>query len=105
VKNFFHICPTIEDLGLTLNRCIPFFELSNDNQEPRSFYSEPLTDNDGHSEQCLNPFCQGEMKARSGKKFCSDRCRMDGYVLRRAREMIDRVGIVNGARAVLNPRA
>jgi hypothetical protein len=27
-------------------------------------------------------------------KFCSDRCKMDGYVLRRAREMLNQVGLV-----------
>jgi len=63
-------------------------------QEAQSFTSAPLTDNGGHSERCGNPFCQNAMKARTGKKFRGDRCRMDGYVLRRAKEMIDRVGIV-----------
>ena len=28
------------------------------------------------------------------KKFCCDRCRMDGYVLRRATAMVGEVGIV-----------
>jgi hypothetical protein len=54
----------------------------------------PLTETAGHSERCLNPFCQVEMEAKSGKKFCCDRCRMDGYVLRRAKELMDRVGVV-----------
>jgi hypothetical protein len=27
-------------------------------------------------------------------RYCCDRCRMDGYVLRRAKAMIDEVGIV-----------
>lgn len=27
-------------------------------------------------------------------RFCSDRCRMDGYVLRRAKAMIAEVGII-----------
>jgi hypothetical protein len=34
------------------------------------------------------------MNAMQGKKFCCDRCRMDGYVLRRAKAMLDEVGIV-----------
>lgn len=55
----------------------------------------PLTDNGGQSERCLNPFCKAEMKGRKGKKFCSDRCRLDGYVLRRAWQMIDGVGLLD----------
>jgi hypothetical protein len=27
-------------------------------------------------------------------RYCSDRCRMDGYVLRRAKQMIDEVGVI-----------
>jgi hypothetical protein len=34
------------------------------------------------------------MTAKSGKKSCSDRCRMDRYVLRRAKAMIAEVGII-----------
>jgi len=56
-----------------------------------------LTQLNGHSLRCANPFCAVEraIKAR-GKhgRYCSSRCRLDGYVLRRAREMLDRVGIV-----------
>ena len=59
----------------------------------RKLVNEPLTDNGGHSERCANPFCEAEIAGRKGKRFCSDRCRMDTYVLRRAKEMIDRVGI------------
>jgi len=62
--------------------------------EARSFTSAPLTDDGGHSERCGNPFCQNAMNARTEKKFYCDRCRMDGYVLRRCKEMIDRLGIV-----------
>ena len=57
-----------------------------------SFNSEPLTVNGGQSERCGNPFCMGPMTARTGKKFCCDRCRTDGYVLRRAKAMIAEVG-------------
>jgi hypothetical protein len=32
--------------------------------------------------------------SKKGKKYCCDRCRMDRYVLRRARAMLDEVGIV-----------
>jgi hypothetical protein len=34
------------------------------------------------------------MIGKHGKKFCTDRCRMDGYVLRRAKAMIQEVGII-----------
>ena len=57
--------------------------------------ARPLTE---HSQQCANPFCKGlvEIKSPRGKhgRYCSDRCRMDGYVLRRAKAMLDEVGIV-----------
>jgi hypothetical protein len=55
---------------------------------------EPLTAKCGHSERCSNPFCNAPMEAKKRKRFCSDRCRMDGYVLRRAAQMLDQVGIV-----------
>ena len=63
-------------------------------QVARSFAVEPLTVNGGQSERCGNPFCKGPMTARSGKKSCCDRCRMDRYVLRRAKAMIAEVGII-----------
>ena len=54
---------------------------------------QPLTANPDRSERCSNPFCHhGSMNAKQGKKFCCDRCRMDGYVLRRAKAMLDEVG-------------
>ena len=60
-----------------------------------SFVSEPLTANLDSSERCANrPFCKSPAISRPGKKYCSDRCRLDGYVLRRARAMLDEVGIV-----------
>jgi hypothetical protein len=59
----------------------------------RSFDSEPLTAKQDSSERCLNPFCESVI-SKKGKKYCCDRCRMDGYVLRRARAMLDEVGIV-----------
>jgi hypothetical protein len=62
-----------------------------------SFVSEALMEFQGHPERCSNPFCDAPMtknKHASVKLFCCDRCRMDGYVLRRARAMLDEVGIV-----------
>jgi hypothetical protein len=34
------------------------------------------------------------MDARHGKRFCSDRCRLDGWALKRAKALIAQVGIV-----------
>ena len=59
---------------------------------------QPLTEFQGHHERCSNPFCDAPMAAKSKhapvKLVCSDRCRMDRYVLRRARAMLEEVGIV-----------
>jgi hypothetical protein len=63
-------------------------------EKARSFDSEPLTAKQGHSERCQNPFCSSPMESRKGKRACSDKCRMDRYVLRRAKQMMDEVGIV-----------
>jgi hypothetical protein len=60
--------------------------------------SEPLTEFQGHPERCSNPFCNAPMAAKNKhapvKLVCSNRCRMDRYVLRRAQAMLDEVGIV-----------
>ena len=58
--------------------------------------TEPLTAKYAASQQCSNPFCHAPtaMEPKRGKKSCCDRCRMDGYVLRRARAMLDEVGII-----------
>jgi hypothetical protein len=63
----------------------------------QSLDNKPLTQSLGHSQPCANPFCKGVViKSPRGKhgRYCSDRCRMDGHVLRRARAMLDEVGIV-----------
>ena len=63
-----------------------------------SFDSKVLTQLNRHSQPCGNPFCEVvvEIKSPKGKhgRYCSDRCRLDGYVLRRAKAMLDHVGIV-----------
>jgi hypothetical protein len=60
--------------------------------------SEPLTEFQGHPQRCSNPFCDAPMAAKNKhapvKLACSDRCRMDRYVLCRAKAMVDDVGIV-----------
>jgi hypothetical protein len=64
--------------------------MSHTNTDPP--LSEALTLNGGPS--CASPFCEGTARQiRKHGRYCSDRCRMDGYVLRRAKEMIERVGI------------
>ena len=60
----------------------------------RSFDSEPLTADQSGFEPCGNPFCNLLMTVRPGKKYCSDQCRMDGYVLRRVKVLLDKVGVV-----------
>ncbi len=60
----------------------------------KSCVSEPLTA-EGHGfKPCDNPFCKTPTEAKSGKRFCSDRCRMDGYALRRVNALLDRVGVI-----------
>jgi len=62
--------------------------------DAQSCVSEPITANPDNSERCSNPFCpHGSMNTKQGKKFCCDRCRLDGYILRRAKAMLDEVGI------------
>jgi hypothetical protein len=59
--------------------------------------SEALTLNGGPS--CASPFCEGTARQiRKHGRYCSDRCRMDGYVLRRARMLMDQVGIIEFSR-------
>lgn len=62
--------------------------------ESRTCTNEPLTDECEHSQRCSNPFCKGPVKGRKGKRFCCDHCRMDGHVIRRAKQMKDQVGVV-----------
>jgi hypothetical protein len=53
-----------------------------------------LTAKQSAFDRCANPFCNAAMEAKPGKKYCSDRCRMDAYALRRAKALLDKVGIV-----------
>jgi hypothetical protein len=57
-------------------------------------HPEALTAKQSAFDRCANPFCNAAMEAKPGKKYCSDRCRMDAYALRRARELLNRVGII-----------
>jgi hypothetical protein len=57
-----------------------------------SLDTEPLTAKQDTSGRCGNPFCQSPMQPGRGKRYCCDPCRMDGYVLRRAKAMLQEVG-------------
>jgi hypothetical protein len=65
--------------------------------EPRKCASTALTHIQNDSGRCANPFCdkQREIKPR-GKhgRYCCDQCRMDGYALRRAKALLNKVGII-----------
>jgi hypothetical protein len=57
-----------------------------------------LTQSRNDSQRCANPFCEGEIEPKkrgrdNQRRYCSDRCRMDGYVLSRAKAMLREVGI------------
>ena len=55
--------------------------------------TQALTLNGGRF--CASPFCDGIVKQiRKHGRYCSDHCRMDGYALRRAKVLLDRIGVV-----------
>jgi hypothetical protein len=66
--------------------------------EPRSCVRTALTQLNGHPQRCANPFCESsvEVKSPRGKhgRYCSDRCRLDGYALRQVKALLAKVGIV-----------
>lgn len=64
----------------------------------RSCARTALTHTQNDFERCANPFCDKERKIKPrGKhgRYCSPQCRMDVYMLKRAKAMLNRVGIVN----------
>jgi len=66
----------------------------------RSCDSEPLTTSSVESDRCQNPFCKSIIEPlpdgyrRTARRYCSDRCKLDGYALRRAKALLDKVGIL-----------
>jgi hypothetical protein len=68
--------------------------------DPVSCVSQSLTTSNRHSGRCQNPFCLVSIEPledgwrRTERRYCSNPCRMDGYVLRRAKAMLAEVGIV-----------
>jgi hypothetical protein len=66
--------------------------------DAQSCAAQPLTEFQGYPQRCSTPFCHAPMAAKNKhapvKLSCCDRCRMDGYVLRRAKAMVDEIGVV-----------
>jgi hypothetical protein len=66
--------------------------------EARTFARTALTQLNSHSQRCANPFCDRAVVIRSPKgkhgRYCCARCRFDGYALRRAKALLDKVGVV-----------
>lgn len=66
--------------------------------EPIACARTALTQLNGDSQRCGNPFCSVPViiKSPRGKhgRYCSPRCRMDGYALRRVKAILKRVGVI-----------
>ena len=66
----------------------------------RSCAIKSLTTSSGQSDTCQKPFCKSIIEAlpdgwrRTKRRYCSNRCKLDGYALRRAEALLNRVGIV-----------
>ena len=66
----------------------------------RSFDIKSLTTSSGQFDACQNPFCKSVIEPlpdgwrRTKRRYCSNRCKLDGYALRRAEALLNRVGIV-----------
>ena len=60
---------------------------------------QSLTTSSGHSGKCGNPFCNSIIEPlpygyrRTARRYCSNRCKLDGYALRRAKALLAKVGI------------
>jgi hypothetical protein len=63
--------------------------------DDQSFASEPLTVKQGGFKPYANPFYKVPMVMKTGKKFCSDRCRLDGNALRRAKALLRNVDLAD----------
>jgi hypothetical protein len=66
----------------------------------RSFGIKSLTTSSGQSGSRQNPFCKSDIETlpdgwrRTERRFCSDQCKLDVYTLRRARAVLNKVGII-----------
>jgi hypothetical protein len=65
---------------------------------PTACATTALTQLNRQSQSCANPFCKAPFNIKSprGKheRYCSAPCRMDDYALRRAKVLLNRVGII-----------
>lgn len=54
------------------------------------------------SDTCHNPFCNNPVESgkRKPRRFCSDRCKMDTWALRRVAEMLIPLGPAEGWRVL-----
>ena len=66
--------------------------------EPAACATTALTQLNGLSQSCANPFCKAPVNIKSprGKhgRYCSYQCRMDGYALKRAKALIAKFGVI-----------
>ena len=68
--------------------------------EPEPCVSQSLTTSSEQSYACGNPFCKAiieplpEGYRRTARRYCSDRCKLDCYALRRVAAIISQVGLV-----------
>ncbi len=68
--------------------------------ESQACRSQSLTTSSGQSNACGNPFCKAlieplpEGYRRTARRYCSNRCKLDCYALRRVAAIISQVGRV-----------
>ena len=66
----------------------------------RSCVVQPLTTNSGQSDARQNPFRKSVIEPlpdgwrRTKRRCCSNRCKLDGYALRRAKALLNKVGSI-----------
>ena len=60
-----------------------------------------VTTSTGHSQRCVNPFCNAVIEPLNGgrwrrteRRHCNDDCKLDHHALVRARAVLNRVGII-----------
>ena len=61
-----------------------------------SFDIKSLTTSSGQSDACQNPFCKSVIEPlpdgwrRTKRRYCSNRCKLDGYALRRVKALLNK---------------
>ena len=66
----------------------------------RSCVVQSLTTSSAQSDACQNPFCKSVIERlpdgwrRTKRRYCSNRCKLDGYTLRRVKALFNEVGII-----------